>query len=114
MAITVAEVAKNVCMSRHWKSNHVGFRTRGQTPASFTLLVAQRPDRPPVCPVYPEFDQHRNLTLRVCNDQTLCVEIGRMSNRREAEFVCSIFCMQSFWEVEKSSDQFLSLIVMSQ
>jgi hypothetical protein len=50
MAVPVAAVIKNVCLSRHWKAEHV---TRVQTAACVTLLVAQKPDQEPVCPVCP-------------------------------------------------------------
>jgi hypothetical protein len=40
MAITIAMVIKNVCLSRRWKGELVIFRTGIQTPASFTHLVA--------------------------------------------------------------------------
>jgi hypothetical protein len=31
MDVTIALVAKNMCMSRHWKYDHVGFITHVQT-----------------------------------------------------------------------------------
>jgi hypothetical protein len=44
MAVTVAAVIKNVCLSRRWKAELVIFRFCIQTPASLTHLVAEKPD----------------------------------------------------------------------
>jgi hypothetical protein len=95
MALTVAAVAKNVCMSRRWKADHVGFRTHVQTLACFVPLVALKADWSPVCPVCPEYDQHCYLNSKVCSDQ--CVRTGHISNQQKAEFIKGIFCIQSFW-----------------
>jgi hypothetical protein len=40
MAVTIAKITKNVWMSRHWKSHHVGYIIHVQTPPKFTLLMA--------------------------------------------------------------------------
>jgi hypothetical protein len=61
MVITIAAVIENVSLSRRRKAEHVTFRTCIQTPASFALHVAQKPDEAPICPVCPESDQHCNL-----------------------------------------------------
>jgi hypothetical protein len=40
MAVIVDVVTKNMCVSRRWKSKHVGYRIRVKTPLKFTLLVS--------------------------------------------------------------------------
>jgi hypothetical protein len=47
MAVTIAAVIKNVCLSRHQKSELITLRTGIQTLASFTHLVAQKSDQSP-------------------------------------------------------------------
>jgi hypothetical protein len=54
------------------KDEHVTFRTCIQTPASFALLLAQKPHQAPVCPVCPESVELYNLTSKIHNDQTMC------------------------------------------
>jgi hypothetical protein len=72
MAITVVAVIENMCLSRRQKAEHVTYRTHAQTSASFMLLVAQKPDQAPICPVCQESDQHYNLTSKIRTDQTVC------------------------------------------
>jgi hypothetical protein len=72
MVVTVDADAKNMCMSRRWKADRVGFRTCVHTPAIFVFLVAQKPDHALVCPVCPESEQHGNLTSKIHNDLTVC------------------------------------------
>jgi hypothetical protein len=47
MAVTIAVVIKNVCLSRCRKAELAIFRTDIQTSANFTHLVAQKPDQEP-------------------------------------------------------------------
>jgi hypothetical protein len=61
-----------MCMSRRRKDDLVTYRNHFQTPESFALLEALKPDKSPVCPVCPESVQHRNLTSKVCTYQTVC------------------------------------------
>jgi hypothetical protein len=72
MALTVAAVLENMCSSRCQKDENVTYRSHIQTLASFALLMAQKPDQAPVCPVCPEPDQHYNLNSKIRNDQTVC------------------------------------------
>jgi hypothetical protein len=74
MAVTIAEIIENVCLSRRQKAEHVTYKNRVQTLASYALPVAQKPDQAPSCP---ESVQHCNPTSKVSNDQ-LCVETGHM------------------------------------
>jgi hypothetical protein len=53
MAVTIAAVIENACLSRHQKAEFVTSRSSIQTLASFTHLAAQKPDQAPVDPVYP-------------------------------------------------------------
>jgi hypothetical protein len=54
MAVTIVTVIENVYLSRHRKTEHVTYRNNVHTPGSSALLVALKPGRSPVCPVYPE------------------------------------------------------------
>jgi hypothetical protein len=47
MAITVATVIENVCLSRHQKADLISFRSCIRTLASLTHFVALKPDRTP-------------------------------------------------------------------
>jgi hypothetical protein len=96
MAVTIATVIKNVCLSRHWKAELVIFRTSIQTPASFTHHVAQKPDQTPV------YQSVQNLPrtgtwIQNAIATKLYVKTGRMSNQKKAEFVDDIFHIWSFW-----------------
>jgi hypothetical protein len=96
MAVTIATVIKNVCLSRHWKAELVIFRTSIQTPASFTHHVAQKPDQTPV------YQSVQNLPRTGTWIQNAIatkpyVKTGRMSNQKKAEFVDDIFHIWSFW-----------------
>jgi hypothetical protein len=72
MAVTIVAVIENVYLSRHRKTEHVTYRNNVHTPESSALLVALKPGRSPVCPVYPESIQHHNLTSKVRSYQTVC------------------------------------------
>jgi hypothetical protein len=56
MAVTIAAVIKNLCSSKRRKAEHVTYRNCIKTPASLARLVAPKPDKSPVCLVYPESD----------------------------------------------------------
>jgi hypothetical protein len=71
MSVTIAAVIGNVCLSRRWKTEHVSFRTCIQPQHVFALPVGQIPDQASICPVYQESDQHRDLSSKTRNDQTM-------------------------------------------
>jgi hypothetical protein len=48
MAVTVAPVMKNVCLSRRQKAELVTSKMGVQTPTSFTHLLTQKSDQAPV------------------------------------------------------------------
>jgi hypothetical protein len=50
MAVTVAAVIKNMCLSRCRKAEDVTYRICIQTPTIFALLVIQKADQASVCP----------------------------------------------------------------
>jgi hypothetical protein len=58
-------------LSMRQKAKHVTFRICIQTLESFTLLVAQKPDQAPICPVCPESDRHCNPMSKICTKQTV-------------------------------------------
>jgi hypothetical protein len=58
MAVTVAKIFNNVCLSWHRKTEHVTFRSFIQAPARPTLFVAQKYDQAPIYLVCPERDEH--------------------------------------------------------
>jgi hypothetical protein len=51
MAVTVATVAENVGMSRHWKAELVAYGNHKQTSPCLTHLMPLKPDSS-VCPFY--------------------------------------------------------------
>jgi hypothetical protein len=58
MVIAIAVVIENVFLSRRRTAEFSTSRFCIQTPASFTHLVAKKPDLAPVYPVCPESVQH--------------------------------------------------------
>jgi hypothetical protein len=86
--ITIAAVIKNVCLSRRWKAEFIIYRTGIQTPASFTHLVAQKPDQ---ALVYPKTGLQNSVATKPY------VKAGHMSKQQKSEFVDDIFHIQSFW-----------------
>jgi hypothetical protein len=61
----------NVCMSRHWKAELVGYIICKQSLPSFAHLLPLKPDRSSVCLVYPESFQHIVLISKSCSYQTV-------------------------------------------
>jgi hypothetical protein len=90
MALTVAAVIENVCLSRHRRAEFVTLRICMQTPACFAHLVAQKPDQAPVYPVCPEPDRHWTWLQNSITTKPY-VETGRMSKKKKAEFIGDIF-----------------------
>jgi hypothetical protein len=96
MAVTVAMVIENVCLSRHRKADLISFRSCIQTLASLTHFVALKPDR------IPAVQSVHNVSRAEAGIQNAVptkphVKMSRMSNQQKAEFVSDIFCMRSFW-----------------
>jgi hypothetical protein len=95
MVITVATVIGNVCLSRRQKADSISFRRCIQTLASFTHLVAQKPDRTTEIQ-----SVHRVSKTKAGHQNAVTtepyIEMSCMSNQRKAEFIGDIFCMRSF------------------
>jgi hypothetical protein len=96
MAVTVAMVIRNVCLSRHRKSNLVFFRSCIQTLATLTHHGAQKPDQTPA------FQSVYSLSRTDAEIQNAVmtkpyVKMSHMSNQRKDKFVSDIFRMRSFW-----------------
>jgi hypothetical protein len=72
MAVTIATIIENVCLSRRRKAEFVIYRNLVQTPEILVLLLALKPDQSHVCPVCPESIQHHNLISKVRSYQTMC------------------------------------------
>jgi hypothetical protein len=92
MAVTVAMVIKNVCSSRHLKTNLESSRIGIQTLASITHLLAQKPDQTLVV------QSVCNLSRTETDIQSTVatkpyVETSHMSNQQKAKFVGDVFCL---------------------
>jgi hypothetical protein len=92
MAITVAAVIENVCMSRHFKAEFVAYGTRLQPLPRFTHLLPLNADCSSICP---ESVQHLIQISKFRSYQT--IGIGHISNQWKAEFITGKFHVQSFW-----------------
>jgi hypothetical protein len=96
MAVTIAMVSKNMCMTRRWKDKHVGCRIRVQTSPEFALLVALNLR----IRLYGQSVQ-KMFSILSCLQKPIAVKprigIHRMSNQRKAELVNGKFGIQSFW-----------------
>jgi hypothetical protein len=95
MAVTIATVIKNVCVSRRRKADLESSRISIQTLVSLTHLMVQKPDQTPAV------QSVHNLSRTETEFQSTVttkryVEMCRMSNQQKAEFVGDIFCIQSF------------------
>jgi hypothetical protein len=96
MAVTVATVTINVCLSRHQKADLISFRSCFWTLASLTHFVAQKPDQTTaIQSVHNVFRTEAGLQIAVTTKPY--AEMSRMSNHRKAEFVSDIFHMRRFW-----------------
>jgi hypothetical protein len=96
MAVTIAMVTKNVCMSRRWKAEHVGCRIHVQTSPEFALLVALNLR----IRLYVQSVQ-KIFSILSCLQKPVavkpCIRIDRMSNQRKSELINDNFGIQSFW-----------------
>jgi hypothetical protein len=96
MAITIAMIIRNVCLSRRRKTDSISFRSYIRTLASLTHLVAQKPDRATaIQSVHNVSRTKTGLQNAVTTEQY--IKMSHMSNQRKAEFVGDIFHMRSFW-----------------
>jgi hypothetical protein len=96
MAITVAMIIKNVCLSRRRKADLESSRIDIHTLASLTHLVAQKPDQTSAV------QSVHNLSRTEIDIQSTVatkpyVATSHMSNQQKAEFVGNVFHIQSFW-----------------
>jgi hypothetical protein len=71
MAITVAVVTKNMCISRCWKAELVAYGSRKQPSSRIMLSVPLKPDHSSVCPVRLDGVQHLVLTPKSLSYQTV-------------------------------------------
>jgi hypothetical protein len=71
MVVTAAVVTENMHMSRSWKAESVAYGICNQPLPKFVHLLPLKPDRSPVCTVYPESLQHLILTLKSHSYQTV-------------------------------------------
>jgi hypothetical protein len=94
MAITVATIIKNVCLSRHRKADLISFRSCIQTLACLTHFVALKLDQTPTVQSVHNVSRTKS-GIRNAVTAKPYVEMSRMSNQRKAEFVGDIFRMQS-------------------
>jgi hypothetical protein len=85
-----------MCWSRRRKAEPVTFRFHVQTPASFTLFVAQKPNQTFVSQTVQNLPRNRTGIHNAVGTKPY-VKIGHMSDQQKAEFVDNIFCIRSFW-----------------
>jgi hypothetical protein len=69
--VTAVVVTENVRVSRRWKAESVAYGICKQLSSRFVHLRPLKPDRSPVCTVYPESFQHLILTSKSHNYQTV-------------------------------------------
>jgi hypothetical protein len=92
MAITIATVIGNICLSRRWKADSISFRSCIWTLASLTHHMAQKPDRTgTIQSVHNMSRTKAGLQNAVMTEPY--IEMSHMSNQRKAEFVSDIFHM---------------------
>jgi hypothetical protein len=70
-AVTAVVVTKNVRVSRRWKAELVAYRICTHPLPKFMHLLHLKPDRSPVCIVYPESFHHLILTAKSHSYQTV-------------------------------------------
>jgi hypothetical protein len=97
MAVIIATVIKNVCLSRHQKADLISFRICIQTLASLTHFVALKLNRTPTVQSVHNVSRTKEGFQNVVTTKPY-VKMSRMSNQRKAEFVGDIFHMRRFWE----------------
>jgi hypothetical protein len=96
MAISVATVIRNVCLSRRPKADSIFFISCIRALACLTHLVAQKPDRTTAIQSVHNMSRTK-AGLQNAVTTELYIKMSHMSNQRKAEFVGDLFCMQSFW-----------------
>jgi hypothetical protein len=94
MAITVATVIENMCLSSRWKADVVIFGSCILTLASLTHFVAPKPDQTPAVQ-----SVHNLSRIEAGFQNTVAAkpyaEMGRMSNQQKAELIGDIVHIQS-------------------
>jgi hypothetical protein len=70
-AVTTPVVTEKGCVSRHWKAESVSYGICKQPSPKFMHLQPLKPDRSPVCTVYPECFQYLILTSKSHSYQTV-------------------------------------------
>jgi hypothetical protein len=85
-----------MCLSRQQKAELFTSRCCFQTPASFTLLMAQKPDQTLVSQYVKNLPTNRTWLQNTVATKPY-VKMGCMSTQLKAEFVGDIFHIRSFW-----------------
>jgi hypothetical protein len=96
MAITVATVIINMCLSRHRKAGSISIRSCIQTLASLTHLGAQKPDQATAIQSIHNVSRSKAGLQNAVTTEPY-IKMSHMSNQQKAEFVGDIFRMRSFW-----------------
>jgi hypothetical protein len=92
MAVTIATVIGNMCLSRHWKADLDSSISGTQTLATLTHLVAQKLDgTPAVQTVHNVSRTEAGLQNAVTTKPY--VEMSCMNNQQKSEFVGDVFHM---------------------
>jgi hypothetical protein len=92
MAITIATVIRNVCLSRHRKEDSISFRSCIRALASLTHLVAQKPNRTTAIQSVHNVPKTKAGIQNAVTTEPY-IEMSHMSNQRKAESVGDLFRM---------------------
>jgi hypothetical protein len=95
MAITVATVIGNMCLSRSQKAASISFRSCIRALASLTHLVAQKPDRTTAIQCVHNVSRTKAGFQNAVTTEPY-IKMSRMSNQWKAEFVGDLFHMRFF------------------
>jgi hypothetical protein len=96
MAITIATVIGNMCLSRHRKADSISLSSFIWALASLTDLVAQKPDRTTAIQSVHNVSRTKAGVQNAVTTEPY-IEMSCISNQRKSEFVGDFFHMQSFW-----------------
>jgi hypothetical protein len=92
MAITIATVIRNVCLSRRRKADSISFRSYIRTLASLTHRMAQKPDRTTAIQSVHNMSKTKAGIQHAVTTEPY-IEMSHMSNQRKSEFIGDIFRM---------------------
>jgi Na+/melibiose symporter-like transporter len=90
MAINVATVIRNVCLSRRHKADSISIRRCIRTLASLTHHIAQKPDRATAVQTAHNVSRTK-AGIQIAVTTKPYIEMSCMSNQRKDEFIVTLF-----------------------